>query len=267
MTMPAAACFKGVAFVLCLLLTACSLGPATRPSSPKPAAAPSCQDLRRRLLQLQQQISGVKGMARFTIKQGEKRWQTKQALLLAYPRQLRAETLSMFGPGGTRFAIDGQKMQLWLPQKELFYSGSYSPGRLRRLLRLPLSLDQAQSLLLRHLPVPPLAGQCRVMAEKDRWRFVITTDTAKWVYHWTAQQRVTGLEIWEKGDKQLEVFYRNFMDKRSFYPQEISLSWPEQHVQARVQWRTLEINPQFSAQTFQLTPPDGFEPQPFPETW
>ncbi|NIQ96350.1 MAG: DUF4292 domain-containing protein [Desulfuromonadales bacterium] len=245
---------------LAFVIAACA--PTTRPISVPP-------DLERTLLERLEhsggQFSSLEGIAKVRVVNPEKTVSATQVLLAEKPDKLRSEILSPFGTPMLLMATDGHELTVYVPSEARFYRGEASDANIRRLLRIPMRLDDLVDILLYDLPIFDYR-QVRADVEDNR-RFVLTLDGeggSRQVIRFDRELQLAGARYIVEGDVLLEVDYQ-FNASPSGYPSRVSVQMPQQQSSVSVAFSEVENNTEIPPDRFRLTPPAGVDVTPIPD--
>ena len=94
----------------------------------------------------------VKGSARIKVQSPDGSYSSACAVMLRYPDAIRVETIPPFGPPNLFLAINGAALNIYLPGKGEFYTGSANVTNISRFLPFPLDAQELIPILLGVLP-------------------------------------------------------------------------------------------------------------------
>ncbi len=242
------------------LLCACALVPKQQPH-PHPLK----DTLLQRLDQIRATFTSVKGLAKGTYSYGEDSASASQVVIARSPKALRLETLGPFGSPLMMLASDGEALTVLLPGETRAFQGSADSGFLQRVLRLPLQQADLVSLLLYSPLNLPWATATVAYEDKGMSRLSLESPYGlSQVYLFDRDLQLVQCQYLLAGIRQLQVDYDDFDDKRQGYPQRIELTLPQDGVEVRLKFSSVEVNTEVPDQKFALIPPAGYHVEPFP---
>jgi outer membrane lipoprotein-sorting protein len=113
----------------------------------------------------------VRAAAEIDVEQAGSYHTARAALLLKKPSYLRLEILSVMGITGLCVITAPEKMTVYLPSKNEFYSGAPSRQNIGKFLPLPLDAEEIVQVLIGSIPGLTDEGvQRRLEQENDVWR-------------------------------------------------------------------------------------------------
>ena len=113
---------------------------------------------------------------RIQLQNGSQTITARAAWAMAVPGRLRVELLNMLGQPMTSLASDGQFITIISHHDQSHYRFIQSRSALKRLIHLPIGIEELQALLAGRPPLPPycaaqIDGQAIVL--KNRWRTIL----------------------------------------------------------------------------------------------
>lgn len=249
-------------FLPVLLLCVAACAPTTRPISAPPDLEGT---LLERLHDRQDKFSSLEGFARVRVENPERNVSATQVLLAEKPGKLRSEILSPFGTPMMLIATDGEVLTAYVPSEGQFYRGEASDANIRRLLRVPMRLEDLVDILLYDLPVDDY-DDARAGVE-DGSRFLLTLegkDGARQEVLFDRDLQLVGARYLVERDVLLEVDY-GFFSRDTGFPEEITVRMPQYETTMSVDFSKVESNVAIPVERFLLSPPPGVEVSPIPE--
>lgn len=246
--------------VLTLLLTA-AIATACAPARPKLVGEQLSRDFAAGLMQVRTEtsarISSVRGLAKVMVRSPEKSISGTQVLLAEKPDRLRAETLSPFGSPLLLLAADGEKLRVFLPSQNLFYSGAATSANLGRFVRLPLKLTDLVGVLLFQPPMIEAASEKAFELLDGGWLLVRSGASRRQELIFNDEQLVTEVSYYDRDTLLLRISYGQFSEGVERFPLLFGLEIPGQEITASLEFSEPEVNVRMQSGLFRLEPPPG----------
>nr|WP_320051019.1 DUF4292 domain-containing protein [uncultured Desulfuromonas sp.] len=230
---------------------------------PRPQIAPPTVSPAENLEQLRQlslQFHSLSALADVRVSQQGKRWSTTQGLLVERPLRLRVDAINFFGQMLFQMAVDGPRLQAYVPSENQYYSGVATMDHVQRFTGLPLSVADLVAGLLYSLPpgvmesgdvVPRAGGMDFIMAPGVRYE--VTFDAGKW--H-RLRYCIDDYILYE-------ILYSQWGDDG--FPRQLELTVDSSQTRVVIQLEDVELNSPFEADKFQLTIPEQAQLMPLDE--
>lgn len=248
--------------LIALHLSACATVPIL------PSETPSGAEILLRIEDRQRSIQGLKALAEVKVSSRQRELNGQQVLLVRRPTSLRLESLSPVGTPLLYAVTDGGNLNLYLPGDHRYYQGSFQAGA--HFLALPPDLPAEDMISF-------LLGG---VTEKKFAKVTVASDRRKglWVVEQSSPSGDEIQTLWvEPGSfslHQVEVqsphlSYRaefsQFQDEKGFpFPRRLMLTSPQIQARIALDYRELELNPQWTDQDFHLPVPRGATVLPIP---
>jgi outer membrane lipoprotein-sorting protein len=217
----------------------------------------------------QKDIRSLRSIGKLSFQSNEGKWSTKISLLVERPDKIRIEALSMFGAFWV-VTYDGSELSHLDVRSLVLRRGDGGKENLRKILRVPLEIDDLTSLLMGILPkgnagvsekdlvfnpeVPDakLTRNSDAGAEERVW-FSPSDDVPRKI------ERDGASGVW------LEAEYRGIREASGFFfPKEVILRFPAEEISVRVEYDEPEINPALPPDLFRLKGDKRVREMPLP---
>ena len=225
-----------------------------------PTAAQLLAPLRSR----QQQLTGLRGLARVTYKDSEEKGTARQAVAVVAPDHVRVEIFSPIGIAAL-VTTDGQRLAAYFPKEKTIYRGVASADNASRFLRIMLSAGDISRLLL-GLPFSiPEEENSVVRFEADHDWYVLSVPVeGGGSQTLTFDARKRHLLRWEEQNREGTVLARMSLAEYRVvqgqeFPFEIILTDLRGDQEAGVYYERVEINPTLADTLFTLAPIAGVQ--------
>ena len=241
--------------VVSLFFCACATVPILPPETPPP------EEILRQVDALQQALQGLKGLAQVKVSSPERTWSVQQVLFARRPALLRTESLSPLGTPILYMVTDGQKLDLYQPGENRYYQGTFQAGS--HFLALPpeLTPEEVVSFLL--------GGVTR----RDYEKIFIRAEPKEglWVLDLLSPSREESQTLWvfpqpfhilraefHRPRFSYRVAYANFRrTKGILFPERMLLTSAVPQTKISLEFREMELNPDWGEQDFLLPIPRG----------
>jgi outer membrane lipoprotein-sorting protein len=237
-------------FLLCLFFLS---GCATLPKSGNVTsmeAARIREDAAKSLSEREAQIRGIKGLATVRVGAGIFSVKGESAFALQRPRKARLEALTDLGIPQSRVLIDGDKLTIVWPMKNLYYQGPASVENLKHFLRLPLDVETLIDLLVGIVP----QEERQILRRKQDW--ILRSDASELLVkqqegRWLPQHYV----VYDaKKRRTYEVTYSDFTDHDGFLlPNRVRARFPDSRID--LVYGDVTVNPKIQKRLFELEIP------------
>ncbi|MCD6526612.1 MAG: hypothetical protein J7K75_06455 [Desulfuromonas sp.] len=238
--------------LLCSILSVLLSGCAGRPS-PSVQCVGDCEQLLNRLQQTQYSHRALSALAEVKIEQGDKNWSSTQGLLVQQPNRLRFDAINFFGQLLFQMAVDGPRLHAYVPSERQHYTGDATLQNVQRFTGLPLAVIDLVALLLKTLPPGVLEAAEPIVTEQG-----LDLQLAPGVIYSLTFHGEQLVAITHTVDDYIlyQVNYGEALDDVDF-PRRIELRVPMNDLRVVLKLEDVELNPQLTAQRFQLTIPAG----------
>lgn len=260
----ARACLGMLALVVMSCTPNQSLRPPVSRTPSETSGMPTAEQLLVPLRTRQQQLTGLRGLARVTYKDSEEKGTARQAVAVAAPDQVRVELFSPIGIAAL-IVTDGQRLAAYFPKEKTMYRGVASAENAARFLRIMLSANDIASLLLGlPLSIPPAeTSAVRFDADRD-WYVFSVSEGGGGSQTFTFDARKRSLLRWEALNEDGTVLARVAMaDYRVVqgheFPFEIVLTDLQGGQEAGIYYERVEVDPTLADSLFTLAPITGVQ--------
>jgi len=239
---------KILLLVVCCLLSACQPRPVKEPLSVSTAQQLDV------LRQLAQQQNTLSALAEVKVTQQGKHWSTTQGLLVERPLRLRVDAINFFGQLLFQMAVDGPRLQAYVPSDNQYYSGTATLDKVQRFTGLPLSVADLVACLLYSLP-PGVIESGEVEPTPQGLDFVVAPGVRYEVTFSGARLQRLCYRIDDY--VMYDIRYSRWADNG--FPQRLELTVDSSATQVVIQLEDVELNAPIEAKKFQLTIPEHAE--------
>ena len=195
--------------------------------------------------------------ARARIRSGLEGLWTRQALVVDRPDRIRVDVLT---PMGLALALGTGNARLWAyqPSERVRYEGGATPQNLVRLLGAPLALGDVVDILLGVPPARVPKGPPSVAATPDGHQ--LTLPLADGVQRIWFDPRTLDVVRAEEERRDGVVMRLTFGDHHDGFPHVLDVESPQRGAPVRLQYDTVELNPQVAAALFAPPPAERVLP-------
>lgn len=221
----------------------------------------SSQQLLNHLYQNQLDHQALSALAEVKIEQGDKNWSSTQGVLAQQPNRLRLDAVNFFGQLLFQMAVDGPRLHAYVPSEQKHYIGDATMQNVQRFTGLPLAVIDLVALLLNTLPPGVLESSLPIVTEQG-----LDLQLAPGVLYSLTFDGERLVSIVHSVDDYVlyQVNYSEALAEVDF-PRQIELLVPMNNLQMFLKFEDVELNPQLTAQRFELMIPDGTEETPLAE--
>lgn len=234
---------------------ACALRP------PLPPVPPAPLDLLSRMEVRSQALQGLKGLAQIKVSSPEKSFTTEEVLFVRRPTFLRAEILGPLGTPQFYLATDGRKLSLFNPTENRYYQGQATAKHLSFALPVTLGVEDAVAMLLGGLPLIPYdQASIRGDPQERLWILdLVSSSREERQLFWVDPRSflIFRAEIQRPGAS-LQLTFFDFRSLQGvLFPRRIQLVSLESRAALSLEYREVEVNPEWGTMDFQLPVPPG----------
>lgn len=257
------------AVILAGAVLGCRSGPG--PRGPEVGPLPEPEALLQQLRQRGEARRNLRAMGRVTVFEPDGRVRLRAVLVAERPRSFRFETLTPFEQPVDVMASNGER--LWLLREGVLYEGPATSDNVARLLPLPMRPEEVVETFLGGVPVSSRFWPTRVLE----------TSEGRWRLHLEGPEGETGMLLVDPGSLRVleaelraadgslttEVRFERFRrpeDEGPAVPTDIEVDVPPRALEVRIRLQDPETNVSLPDGLFEMRPPAGQAPQPFPET-
>ncbi len=202
------------------------------------------------------QIHDIKSLIRVRLRSGTEQNSSRYAVVYRRPSALRIEvfplngfyTISLLG-------VLGDSLVSIIPSEEKAYTGKPSKDVLKKVLGLPLTVDEIAALLLAE---PPYEGKVNGVEEGNLRRFI---SADKRVYfEMTEPTRMSRIKLFDRDQRLLaDAEYSDYRSTDSFeHPHHLSLKLIDANISAELQIQKIQYNTAPTDELFTVAPPENF---------
>ncbi len=202
-------------------------------------------------------VTSVQGLAKVKVQSPENSLNGTQVILAEKPDRLRAETLSLFGSPILLLATDGEKLGVFFPTRNLYYTGAPSPANLSRFIRIPLRLADLVSVLLYQPPMIDAWSEKAFEIEGGGWLLMRNGSSRRQELTFNDERQLVEASYFDRDTLVLKITYGKFGGAGGHFPLLFGIELPEQKTTASLEFSDPETNGKLKAGIFQLTPPAG----------
>lgn len=201
----------------------------------------------------QAQHQSLSALTQVKMSQNGKSVSTTQALLIGVPNRLRVDMINFFGQLMMQLSVSGPQLNAYVPRDQTHYVGMPTLDNIQRFTQLPLPITELVALLLGQMPLGVIET-----AQVSAWEKGLIFSTAAGVDYRVEfeGERVVELLYSVNDYTVYQVKYGPY-EKMSTYPQQLELTAPMNDIHVVVRFDEVEVNPQFTAQQFQLMIPEN----------
>jgi hypothetical protein len=167
---------------------------------------------------------------------------------------------------------DAAQVSIYYPGEGAFFQGPATAATLARVLGLPLDAEEVAPLLLGYPRPPPAQRISALYLQADEgmhlMRFLgvggwlvrdVWVDPDQWL-----PRRVVGYA--QQGLATVDIAYSDFrfLEETFAAPHALAIWLPQVETEVRVQFLTIELNPDLAPAVFHLPPPAGVPIRPLP---
>ena len=262
--------------VLALLLGVGVLGCVPRPPSrqaiPWPAADRSPEAIMALFDQRWQLAESLRAVARVTLSSVQGRYSTRQTFLWRRPALLRLDTLSLFGQPVMSLVADAVQASVYYPTEGAFFQGPTGAATLARVVGLPLDVGEVAPLLMGYIRPAPAPQVAAIDLETDDGMLLLRfLDGAGRLIQdaWVDPDQLLPrrvLRYAQPGLAVVDIAYGDirFLTEMFPAPHTLAMWLPQAEAEVRIQFLTVELNPDLSPAVFHLSPPAGMSIRPLP---
>lgn len=212
-----------------------------------------------------QLVKVVRAMARLTVTSPQGRHTTRQTFLWQRPTPLRLDIIGILGQPAMTLVADKQRLAVYYPQQGIVVQGPATAANLMRFTGLPLDAEEVAHLLVGD--VHPVSSQ----AEAD---ILVQHDHGAYLVRFLKQSGELFQDVWIEPDQGLasrvvrytahaspvvDVSYADFrrLTEDVWFPFQVVVWLPRVETELRLQFLTVDLNPDLPHTVFELSPPTG----------
>jgi outer membrane lipoprotein-sorting protein len=214
---------------------------------------PRATDLVKLVQQRQLRFNSVSALTQVKLVKKGKTWSTTQGLLIENPYNLRMDMVNFFGQLTLQLSVVGSTLEVYVPAERTYYLGTPTLDNIQRFTGLPLPITDLVALLLEKLP-PTVIEYAQVSSWEQG--LVYTLDSGVDYRITIADGQVTEVVYTIAGQTIYQINYSMF-DASNSYAHQMELQVPLDDIVVKLHFNDVEVNQQFSALQFVLTPPPG----------
>jgi outer membrane lipoprotein-sorting protein len=219
-----------------------------------------------------QLAASLRAVARVTLTSAQGRYSTRQTFLWRRPAMLRLDTLSLFGQPVMSLVADAVKASIYYPTEGAFFQGSARAGTLARVVGLPLDVEEVAPLLMGYIRPGPAPQVAAIDLETDDGMLLLRfLDGAGRLIQdaWVDPDQLLPrrvLRYTQPGLAMVDIAYSDIRFLTEMFPAPYTLAiWlPQTETEIRIQFLTVDLNPDLSPAVFHLSPPTGMPIRPLP---
>jgi outer membrane lipoprotein-sorting protein len=261
-----------LAFLLVVGIVACTL----RPIPPKPTIRSAAEMTPEGILALFDQrwrlAESLRALARVTVTSPQGRYSTRQTFLWRRPAPLRLDTLSLFGQPVMSLVADATQISIYYAGEGTFFQGPAHAATLARVIGLPLDVEEVAPLLMGDIRPPPAQHVSALYLQGDDGMHLLRfLGVGGWLIRdaWVAPDELLPrrvLRYSQQGLATVDIAYSDFRFVTATFaaPHALAIWLPHVETEVRIQFLTIELNPDLSPAVFHLTPPAGVRISPLP---
>jgi outer membrane lipoprotein-sorting protein len=261
-----------LAFLLVVGVVACTL----RPIPPEPTIRSAAEIAPEGILALFDQrwqlADSLRALARVTVTSARGRYSTRQTFLWRRPATLRLDTLSLFGQPVMSLVADAAQISIYYPGEGTFFQGPARAATLARVIGLPLDVEEVAPLLMGYIRPPPAQHISTLYLQADEGMHLLRfLGVGGWLIRdaWVAPDELLPRRVIryaQHGLAAVDIAYSDFrfLTETFAAPHVLAIWLPHVETEVRIQFLTIELNPDLSPAVFHLTPPAGVRISPLP---
>ena len=176
---------------------------------------------------------------------------------------VRSEILGLLGQPAAVAAVNGEVVSLLDLRQGVLYRGEASSRNLRRVLRIPLRIQDLVSFILYQVPI--IEHRVSTLEVLSTGGYLLSLEGAGGLREkltFDDRQRLAEAHISDQGKEFFSLRYENFSDGEKPFPRQFQLKLPDQRVEARIEFSSLETNVELDEKLFRLEKPEGFQVRP-----
>jgi outer membrane lipoprotein-sorting protein len=267
-------CIRDLALVFLLLVgvVACTPRPTLHEPIARPVAGISPEGILAAFDRRWQFAADLRALARVSVTSTQGRYSTRQTFLWRRPALLRLDTLSLFGQPIVSLVADAAQVAIYYPAEGTFFQGPTSAATLARVTGLPLDVDEVAPLLMGYIRPSPAQQVSALYLQTDDGMYLLRflgggggLIQDAWVDPDELLPRRV-LRYTPHGTTAVDIAYSDFRRLTEAFPAPHALAiWlPHAETELRIQFLTVDLNPELSPAVFQLSPPSGVRISPLP---
>jgi outer membrane lipoprotein-sorting protein len=216
-------------------------------------------------------VNSLRAMARLTVTSHQGRFSTRQTFLWQRPSLLRLDVVSILGQPAMALVADAHLAAIYYPQEGIFFQGPATAANLVKFIGLPLDAQDVAHLLTGFVRPTSAQPGARVAVQVDRGAYLVRFlgprgDLMQDVWIEPSQGLPSRIVRYASpATPVVDVAYTDFRvvgDSLSF-PFQVTVWLPGSEAELRVQFLSVDVNPELSPMVFELSPPGGVQVVPF----
>jgi outer membrane lipoprotein-sorting protein len=191
----------------------------------------------------------------------EKNFHTQEVLFVRRPSFLRIESLGPFGTPQLYLVTDGHELSLYNPGENRYYLGQATASHLSSALPVSLEPEEVVAFLLGGIPLSDYEiSSVRADREEGLWVLdLISTFRGERQSLWIHPQSFLILRAeFHRPGASYRLTFEDFHQIQGFlFPERIHFTSLESKAQISVEYREVELNPNWKKEDFHLPVPGG----------
>jgi len=217
-----------------------------------------------------QSVHTLRAMARVVVTSPQGRYSTRQTFLWQPPSHLRLETIAILGQPTMILVADEQQVSIYYPQQGVFFQGLATAANLRRFIGLPLAAQDVAHFL---------TGYGRPGSRQSPANIVVQVDQGAYLVRFLDRAGNLRQDVWidpyeglpsrvvryaEQAVPTVDVAYLDFQTLREDFPFpfQVVIWLPRVETELRLQFLSVDLNPDLLPRVFEVSPPEGVQVVP-----
>jgi outer membrane lipoprotein-sorting protein len=217
-----------------------------------------------------QAVRTLRAMARLVVTSPQGRYSTRQTMLWQRPSLLRLDTVAILGQPTMTLVADGQQVVIYYPQQGVFLQGSATATNLQRFIGLPLAAQDVAHLLTGHVPPASRQPGAGIVVQDDRGAYLVRfLDAAGDLRQdvWIEPGQGLPSRVVRYAAQAVPTIDVAYMDFRALtetfsFPFQVVIWLPRAETELRLQFLTVDLNPNLPHSVFEVAPPEGVQVVP-----
>jgi outer membrane lipoprotein-sorting protein len=208
------------------------------------------------------QVQDLKGVVLVSFTYPQKKFSTKQAIILKKPYYLRLETLGFWGSSLLNIFSNGKQISLYNPQENTLYQGSLQLENIYRLIGIPLKMREIVGILCGEVPLSTDSSNLKLTFDAENNLYLLRTSAYEQIEIGASDLLPRRYYRSRNGEPNhqvsLELSYQDYREKDNIlFPSVIQVRFPQTGISIRLKYRGLELNQEVSSTLFQLPRLEG----------
>lgn len=250
-----------LSFLAFTLLMGCAL--LKQPTPPIDLTIDSPEILLEKLREGNSRVQSLRALAKVRVNTPEGKHRFSEVVIAQEPERIRMEVLSFFGQLVALLVTDSSRLQALFVTEGRLYEGAASTRNLSRFLPVPLPTEEIVSLLLGKVSLIDFdITALELQRESNLYILRLSSQMGEktqrlWID--PVNFRTVRSETSFPGEiAQLSAEFSDFNELNGvWFPSSISIKMPLKAIEAKVKYRSLELNPVLDLSLFTITPPPG----------